>query len=438
MFAKGETRAQSELPGGSVFEQHSNVPRAEIVTIGNEIVSGLIADGNARFLCGRLQQAGWVAARVTAVGDDPEIITQAVREALDRAALVITTGGLGSTHDDITKNVLAKLFDSGFRRDEKVAENLARIFKNRGKAIPDSIVSQTQVPEKATILYNDKGTAPGFRFERDGKAVCALPGIPLEMQHLFEKYIAPELARPGGPVIVHRMLNTTGLTESDLWSRVGPLTPIEAFATVASLPSHLGVRVRLSATDTMPEAVKAKLDAAETLLREKIGADIFGVDQETLEGRVGALLKEKHQTLAVAESCTGGLIGHRLTQVPGSSGYFLEGAVTYSNDAKMKRLGVQETVLREKGAVSPETALAMAEGVRAAAGADYGLSVTGIAGPDGGSEAKPVGLTYIAVADAEGTEFRKYRFHQDRGRNKERAAQAALNLLRQRIMKTRT
>ncbi len=421
-----------------MFEEQTDIPRAEIVTIGNEIVSGLIADGNARFLCGRLQQAGVVVARVTAVGDDPAVITGAVQDALDRAPIVITTGGLGSTHDDITKKVLAGLFESGLREDEKVSENLVRIFQGRGKAVPENVKSQAQVPEKAGILYNAKGTAPGFKFEREGRAVYALPGIPLEMQHLFETYVAPDLCKVSGHAIGHRILNTTGLTESDLWNRIGPLAPIETFATVASLPSHLGVRIRLSAADSTPKAACDRLDQAEKLIREKIGEHIFGVDAETLEGRVGELLTEKHLTLAVAESCTGGLIGHRLTQIPGSSSYFLEGAVTYSNDAKMKRLGVEEATLREKGAVSPETALAMAQGVRAAAGADCGLSVTGIAGPDGGSETKPVGLTYIAVADAQGAEFRKFRFHQDRGRNKERAAQAALNLLRMRLLQTKT
>ena len=271
-------------------------------------------------------------------------------------------------------------------------------------------------------------------FEKDGKTLYALPGVPLEMEHLFDKFIQPELAESSEFGIWHRVLHTTGITEADLWSRLGPVAPLEKFVTVASLPSYLGVRIRLSALAKKVEDAEARLQAAEKLVRSKIEDCIFGKDDETLEGVIGKLLLHHKQTLAVAESCTGGLIGHRLTQVSGSSEYFLEGAVTYSNQAKHRRLGVERELLDKYGAVSREVALAMAAGIRTTAGADIGLSVTGIAGPTGGTEQKPVGLTFIAVSDQEGSECREFLFQQDRVRNKERAAQAALNLLRLRLI----
>jgi len=417
-----------------LFSKESGVRQAEIIVIGNEVVSGLIQDSNSRFLSARLQSVGADVSRITAVGDDRPLIRETVQEALQRVDIVIVTGGLGATHDDITKTVLAGLYKSGFKKDEQVAAMLEEFFKARGRAVPEGVESQWNVPEAATVLYNEKGTAPGLLFEREGKMLYALPGVPLEMQYLFEKYIQPKLSSPEGFKIWHRMLHTTGISEADLWSRIGSVQPLEQLVTVASLPSHLGVRIRLSALAKEVGEAKARLDAAESLVREKVASCIFGRDDETLEGKVGELLRQKKQTLAVAESCTGGLIGHRLTQIPGSSGYFLEGAVTYSNGAKQKRLGVPEDLIVEYGAVSREVALAMAEGIRKSAGTDFGLAVTGIAGPTGGSEQKPVGLTFIAVSDRAHSECRKYLFHQDRGRNKERAAQAALDLLRCRII----
>jgi nicotinamide-nucleotide amidase len=417
-----------------LFPKETGVRQAEVIAIGNEVVSGLIQDSNSRFLSLCLQSAGVNVTRMTAVGDDEASILTVVRGALERVDIVIVTGGLGSTHDDITKTVLAGMFDSGFKKDERVAENLENFFKARGKEIPASVETQWEVPTAATVLYNEKGTAPGLLFEKDGKKLYALPGIPLEMEHLFDKYIEPELSSSSEFGIWHRVLHTTGISEADLWSRLGPVEPLEKWVTVASLPSHLGVRIRLSALDKRIEDAMTRLEKAENLVRSKIEDCIFGKDDETMEGKVGELLLRNKQTLAVAESCTGGLIGHRLTQISGSSEYFLEGAVTYSNEAKRKRLGVDEGLLDQYGAVSQQVALAMAEGIRKTAGTDFGLAVTGIAGPTGGSDQKPVGLTFIALSDQAQSEYREFVFHQDRSRNKERAAQAALNLLRLRLV----
>ena len=413
-----------------MFSEGSGVTSAEIIVIGNEVVSGLILDSNSRFLSERLQTAGVDVSRITAVGDAESAIVDAVQSALTRVGLVIVTGGLGATHDDITKMVLARLFDSDFREDRRVADYLDDLFKARGREAPPSVQSQWRVPQKAEVLYNEKGTAPGFLFKENGKKVFALPGVPLEMEHLFEKYIFPDLCDARKIIITHRILHTTGITEADLWAKVGSVEPLEKLVAVASLPSHLGVRIRLSALTENEAQAQSQLDEAESLLRAKAPDFIYGRDDETLEGNIGALLRNKKRTLAVAESCTGGLIGHRLTQISGSSEYFLEGAVTYGNEAKIRRLGVKKELLQKHGAVSREVALAMAAGIRETAGADLGLSVTGIAGPTGGTKQKPVGLTFIAVSDGKNSDCQKFIFHQDRMRNKERAAQAALNFLR--------
>jgi nicotinamide-nucleotide amidase len=246
----------------------------------------------------------------------------------------------------------------------------------------------------------------------------------------LETYIVPHLESLGTTKVQHRILKTTGIPESVLWEEIGPVSPFEEHVRVASLPSLLGVRIRFTATSRDLKETAAKLDTAEKLLRQKIDHHIIAIDDETLEGNIGKLLKDNNWTLAVAESCTGGLIGHRLTNVSGSSDYFLEGAVTYSNEAKQIRLCVDPALIQAHGAVSEEVASAMAEGIRQRAGSDFGLAVTGIAGPTGGTPDKPVGLTFIAVTGTQGTRCEKFRFHQDRVRNKERAAQAALNLLR--------
>jgi len=416
-----------------LFPKESGVRQAEIIAIGNELVSGLIQNSNSRFLSERLQSAGVDVSRITAIGDDEALIRTVVQEALERVKIVIATGGLGSTHDDITKRVLAGMFDSGFKKDEQVAQMLESFFESRGREVPSSVQTQWEVPTAARILYNEKGTAPGLLFQKDGKKLYALPGVPLEMEYLFDKYIQHDLSSSSEWRIWHRVLHTTGISEADLWSRVGPVAPLEKWVTVASLPSHLGVRIRLSALAKEYNDAKARLETAENLLRSKIEDCVFGKDDETLEGNVGELLLRSGQTLAVAESCTGGLIGHRLTQVSGSSEYFLEGAVTYSNQAKHRRLGVEQELLDKYGAVSPEVALAMAEGIRTTAGADIGLAVTGIAGPTGGTEQKPGGLTFIALSDGVQSDCREFVFHQDRVRNQERAAQAGLNLLRLRL-----
>ncbi len=413
-----------------MFSKAVDVPKAETIVVGNEITSGLVQDTNSATIARRLLEAGVDVSRVSIVGDDDKQIEDAVVESLGRVNLVVVTGGLGATHDDVTKNVLARIFDSGLRQDDDVRANIERIYRERGGEVSPLALKQCWVPEKAEILYNEKGTAPGLLFKKNEKVLFALPGVPLEMEHLLEKYVLPRAVRSGGIKLAHRMLKTTGIAESRLWELFGPMEPLEKMAMVASLPSHLGVRIRLSVWGNTVEETVRKLDLAEKFLRTQIGEYIFGVDDDTLEQVVGRMLSRSGRKIAVAESCTGGLISHRLTNVSGSSEYVLESAVTYSNEAKTARLGVDAALIQEHGAVSRPVAEAMARGVRESAGADVGLAVTGIAGPTGGTDDKPVGLTFIALSAGEHTLCEEFRFHQDRVRNKERAAQAALNMLR--------
>jgi len=417
-----------------VFPPNEKIIQGEIITIGNEIISGLVVDTNSGRISRRLNDMGFNISRVTAVGDHPVQIKEALKESLQRVDIVIMTGGLGATHDDITKNVLTEYFGASLVHSSRVEEMVESLFKSRGRTVPSMARSQAEVPDKARLLLNKKGTAPGLMFLENEKRVYALPGVPLEVDHLLEEWIVPDLAPQSENQIGHRIFKTTGIVESALWEKVGPLEPVEKWVQVASLPSHLGVRVRLSAWGKDAREVLEKLDKAEAWFNPKISRYIYGKDNETLEGNLGRVLKENKLTLSVAESCTGGLIGSRLTQVPGSSNYFLEGAITYSNEAKQERLGVPGTLIERHGAVSLEVATAMAEGMRQRAGTDFALSVTGIAGPEGGTPEKPVGLTCIAVSDSETTQCEKFQFHQDRIFNQERAAQAALNLLRLRFL----
>ncbi len=412
----------------------SNSDQAEILVVGDEVISGLIVDTNSKYLGERIHELGIGVSRITKIGDDFSTIEECVEKALKRSNWIVLTGGLGITHDDITKSVVMKVFGSKLHRDEKVREMLQKVFRKRDRKIPESVESQCEVPDNCQVLYNEIGTAPGLRYEKDGHVLFCLPGVPHEMKHLFEEYIAPELDLKSSKIFSQRILKTTGISESDLWQKVDSLSSLQGKVSLASLPSHLGVRIRLSCLAEKQEKGESILDEVEQSLMGCIGQYIYGKNDETLEAIVGQLLAKKSMTLATAESCTGGLIGHRLTQISGSSLYFREGFLVYSNEAKVSRLGVKQKTLMDYGAVSEPVARSMAEGVCRVTKADMGLSVTGIAGPTGGTNEKPVGLTYIAICDENGTWCRKFVYTHDRIKNKERAAQTALNLLRLRLL----
>lgn len=404
---------------------------AEIISIGDELLIGQIVNTNASWMSQALGRIGVAVRHVVTVGDNGEDIRAALGVAMQRADIVLLTGGLGPTHDDITKKVVADFFDSpGMRRDEKVLAHVQELFARRRVPMHPVNEDQALVPEKAKVLWNAAGTAPGLLFERNGRLCAVMPGVPAEMRHIVTEDLVPLLReRVRDSVILHRTIRTTGVGESTLFGRLEPIKEIENFARIAFLPTYTGVDLRLSVQSRSQADARERVAAAEKIVIEKAGEFIYGFDEDTLDAVIGRFLTERNESVAVAESCTGGWVANRFTNVAGSSNYFERGVITYSNAAKMEMLGVPEDVLKEHGAVSEQTARAMADGVRRTAKTTYGLSTTGIAGPTGGTAEKPVGLVWVGLATPQETIAKKLLFGQDRLVNKERFAQAAVHLL---------
>lgn len=408
--------------------------KVEIISIGDELLIGQIINTNAVYLARQLTALGLEIRLITAVGDEAAALQQALREALDRSDVVIMTGGLGPTHDDITKEVVAEFFDSGYIFKPELLDRLRRAFERRGLEMAKINEDQARVPEKAEIIPNPVGSAPGFLFNREGKKCFVLPGIPAEMVAMCEGTIFPMLKQQE-LTLLQRTVRTTGIPESMLFERLGDIKELEKFAKVAFLPRSAGVDVRLMVKGSNPEECQDRLETALRIVHEKAGEYVYGYDDVEMEEVVAQLLRNTKQTVAVAESCTGGLLAHKLTNISGSSEYFERGVVSYSNQSKVELLGVPEAMLQEAGAVSSQTAVAMAEGIRKLSGADFGLSTTGIAGPTGGSKEKPVGLVYIGLASEQTSFAQSFQFFKDRLNNKERSVQAALELLRRELIK---
>ncbi len=404
---------------------------AEIISIGDELLIGQIVNTNAAWMSRQLNLANIQVRYMSVVGDDAEEIRRSLDVALSRADVVLLTGGLGPTHDDVTKKAVAEYFDSAeMVMDEKVLAHIKALFQRRSLRMTPINEEQALVPKKATVLWNDYGTAPGLLFERNGRYCVVMPGVPVEMQHLLTERVLPFLeSKNQNAAIRHRTIRTFGVPESQLFEKLSPIAELEKFGKIAFLPNYSAVDIRISVYDHDPASAEQRLRAAEEYILARAGQNIYGFDDDTMEAVIGRLLVEKKATLAVAESCTGGLIAHRITNISGSSQYFDRGIVTYSNAAKTQHLGVSEEILQQHGAVSEECAKAMAAGVRRISGATYGLATTGVAGPTGGSEEKPVGLVWIGVATPERVFAQKFLFSKDRQVNKERFSQMALNLL---------
>lgn len=413
--------------------------KAEILTIGDELLIGQVVNTNAAWLGEHLNEVGADVVRCVTLGDDVDRITAALAHAYEAADLVLITGGLGPTHDDVTREALAAFFETSLRFDAGVFAAIEARFAARGRRMPESNRRQAMVPDGFEVLPNPQGTAPGlWHVHHDGereRMVAVLPGVPHEMEHLVTHAVMPRLRRARGlEVIVHRTLLTTGIGESNLQERVGDVSAhLGPRLRLAYLPSTNGVRLRLTGYGADRAEVNRRLDAFERDLRARIDRYIYGTDDDTLEGAVGALLRARGLTVALAESCTGGLVAHRLTNVPGSSGYVVGGVVAYSNAVKVDLLGVDAGVLRRDGAVSEEVARAMARGVRARLGADIGIATTGIAGPGGGTADKPVGLVWIGYADAHGDHALKLQMGASRTLNKELFAAGVLGVLRRQL-----
>ncbi len=408
---------------------------ATIVTIGDEILIGQIVDTNSVSIARHLNAAGIVVREKVSVGDDREQIVATLRRALETSQVVILTGGLGPTKDDITKKTLAGMFGSELRNDPTVAAHVERMLAARGIAYNDLNRSQSLVPACCTVLFNAHGTAPGMWFEQEGRVVVSLPGVPFEMEHLMQDEVMPRLrARFALRQIVHRTLITSGLAESMLAERIEAWeSALPEYLKLAYLPNPGSVRLRLSAYEVEGESVAREIERQFEALRQLIPEYVVGYETATVQELVHRTLVECGRTLAVAESCTGGAIASRFTALPGASAYFRCGVVSYSNEAKADVLGVDPATIARDGAVSEAVARQMAEGARRIAQADYAVATTGIAGPTGGSEEKPVGTVWIAVATPAGTVARCKQCGTDRGQIIDRASSFAISMLREEL-----
>jgi len=407
---------------------------AEILTIGDELLIGQVINTNQAYIAEQLNLINIRVARMQSVGDEMDEVLAAFRAAWDVHDVVLVTGGLGPTHDDITKKAVCRFFDTDLVSSETVRRHIQELWKRRNMHWTPSSEEQTMVPRKAALIENPLGTAAGFVFAHGTKRFIVLPGVPYEMKEMMVRSVIPMLhPLAGGTSIRHRTVRTTGITESMLAERLGDLEALLEGAKLAFLPAPTGVRLRITVHDTTPGAAERRVREIEDRIRARAAEFIYGVENEELEEVLGRILTERKLSIAVAESCTGGLILNRLTNVSGSSAYVERGVVCYSNRSKMELLGVPEQLFKHHGAVSKEVAEAMAVGIRRVAGTDIGLSTTGIAGPSGGSEEKPVGLVWIGYAGPDAAFAVEHRFGGTRTLIKERASQAALELVRKSI-----
>lgn len=406
--------------------------KATIITIGDEILIGQIVDTNSASIARKLNNAGITIVEKCSIGDTREEIIATVGRAMERSEVVIITGGLGPTKDDITKHTLAKMFNSELRYNATEGEHVRQLLERRGIAFTDLNRGQAMLPECCTVLHNAHGTAPGMWFDTErGGVVVSLPGVPFEMEHLMDDEVIPRLkARFELKSIVHLTLITRGIPESILAERISEWEDaLPNYMHLAYLPAPNVVRLRLSAYDVDEQEARRAMNLEFEKLRTIIGDNIVGMEGATLEERVHEILTARGLKLAVAESCTGGTIASKFTAIAGASQYFMTGVVSYSNASKRDILGVSQESIDRYGAVSEQVAREMAEGVRRIAGADYAIATTGIAGPTGGSDEKPVGTVWMAVATPTKTIAIMRNSGTDRGQIISRASAYAIELL---------
>jgi nicotinamide-nucleotide amidase len=409
---------------------------AELLTIGTELLLGQIVDTNAAWMAQRLAEAGIDVFFKSTVGDNWGRIEAAMRLAVSRADVVLMTGGLGPTEDDLTRDVLAAVLERPLRLDPQVLAAIAQRFAHRRVAMPENNRKQAMVPEGAEVLHNPRGTAPGLWIGHGGCALVCMPGVPSEMRPMMLEQVIPRIRANFGirSRIVSRVLKTCGISESTLDQRIGDYFRDMRNPSIGVLAHPGEIHVRLTCKGDDPDEIAATLDALEEKIRARLGHLIFGRDEEKLEAVVGRLLRERKATLAVAESCTGGLVASRLTDIAGSSDYFERGVVAYSVEAKQGLLRVSPALIGQQGVVSLDVARAMAAGVRRMSGASLGLATTGIAGPSGGTPERPVGLVCVALAWDGGDGAREFRLLGDREQVKYRGAQMALEMLRRHLL----
>ncbi len=408
---------------------------AEIIAVGTELLLGQIVNTNAQFLGRELAALGIGLYYQTVVGDNPERLAEVVGQALGRASVVILTGGLGPTADDLTRETVAQAMGRELRFDEDVWAVIAARMQRFGRQIPENNKRQAMVPAGASVLPNPNGTAPGLAIAEGERLVVMLPGPPREMQPMFLAEVRPRLVRMAGASVIHsRSLRVIGVGESALAERIADLIEQQGNPTIA-LYAKLGeVEVRLTAKATDTAAASELIAPIEAEMRARLGQAVYGSDEETLPAALGKLLLRRGYRLALAESCTGGLIGSMITSVAGSSDYFERGFITYSNLAKEQMLAVPADLIAAHGAVSQECAASMAIGARTASGAEVTIAVTGIAGPDGGTAEKPVGTVFVAVDTPAGVHVERLALTGNRQSIQERSAKTAINLARLRLL----
>lgn len=406
---------------------------AELISVGDEILYGQTLDTNSHFISAELDKLGIRVKRKVTVADNQEAMMRAFKEAEDNADIIIITGGLGPTKDDLTKPLLAKYFDSGMKLHEDILEDLRKRFAKRGRELNELNKGQAELPEKCTPIENKYGTAPGMWFENEGKVFISMPGVPKEMKYMMEDTVLPKFKEIyKTPVLIHKMVKTVGIPESILAERLEDWeNNLPNEIKLAYLPGLNQVKMRLTASGQDEKYLQKLINQELDKLYEQVGKYIYGTDESNLAGKIGELLKEKKLTLACAESCTGGYIAHLITSNSGSSEYYRGGINPYHNDLKINVLGVKKETIEQYGAVSEETVIEMAERVRELFGADIGISTSGIAGPTGATKDKPVGTTWVALADGKNTQTKLYHFQFDRQSNIEITSNSLLNLVRQ-------
>lgn len=405
--------------------------KAEIVGVGTELLLGQIANTNARTISEALAPAGVDVMFHTVVGDNEQRIADALAAALRRVDVVITTGGLGPTHDDLTREAIARVTGRPLERQPNLEQWLRRRFERLGRHMPEANLKQADLPQGAAAIPNTRGTAPGIVLEHEGRLIYALPGPPVEIEPMIESALVPQLRALTGATIVSRTVRVAEMPESEVAERIREVIDgldRDPVATIALLASAGDVSVRITAKDETPEAAEERIAPVEAEVRRILGKAVYGTDGDSLEAAVERLLRERQLTIAVGESLTGGLVCSRLVAVPGASSLLLAGYVAYTVEAKRRDLGVPPEVIEQHGAVSEETAAAMATGVRERTGADIGLSTTGEAGPDP-AEA-PVGTVFVGLAWDGGTTVKPLKLGGGRDLIRRWAAQSALNLLR--------
>lgn len=412
--------------------------RAEIITIGDEILIGQIIDTNSSWLGQELGKLGIQVIHRTSVSDNAQAIVNALNSAKQRADIIITTGGLGPTKDDITKHTFANYFNTELVLNQEVLNWVRDIFKRRNLPMVDSNNAQALVPANCEVLFNRSGTAPGMWFDEDGKIFISMPGVPFEMKVIFEEQCIPRLQKRFSlPVIIHRTILTCNIGESFLALKLENIeNNLPPHIKLAYLPSVGMVRLRFSGSHTHYATLKDEIDEIITRVYDTIGVNIYGEENDTLEHVVGVLLKSNNKTLATAESCTGGYVSHLITSVPGSSSYYKGSIISYANEIKVDELGVSTQILKTQGAVSEACVTQMAESVRKKLNTDYAIATSGIAGPDGGTAEKPVGTVWIAVSGPSATVAKQFNMGDNRERTIQRSAIQGLDMLRKMLLES--